>query len=222
MVGKAFAFVYTEVSPFVVVGLCLLYFVARKLWFAPHVLIFGWLLIGIMLLARVVQQLVQKGWVRWVADLGRHILSKTWIAILLGVERLRNNWFGRVLGILAVANLSLLTVWMYYNVDLLAWIRSTVILIKECIGAFSDPVQMLISFETWKDTVPLLGRFLKRGTVYVDEMWTECELGNLIVLVSVPMVSAAIMSCAVLVYSVWNMDRLWKIGVTPVIHQINH
>ena len=210
MLNNQFAFVYTEVSPFVVVALVLLYFVARKFWFAPHVLIFGWLLVGLLILTQWIQKLVMKGWVAWFFKLAKQLLNKTWINVLLGVEKLRNNWLGRVLGILALTNLLLLVVWAYYNVDLLAWIRSTVILLCDCVQAFFDPVAMLRSFDTWKNTVPILGKFLNIGTEYVDHIWATCERGTPEALIIVPAVSAGILCCAIIIYALWNIDQLWS------------
>lgn len=207
---KTFHFVYSEISPFVAVGLCLLYFVGKHVFFAPHVLIFGWLLIGMMLITRAILYLVHRGWIVWIFDILTRLLDKAWIALLFGIDKLRNNWFGRVLALLAICNLTLYIPWIYYNVDMLAFIRSTYSLICDCIQSLFNPVSLLASFETWKNTVPILGVSLNRGSEYVKYVLEASLAGKKEILCLIPITSFIIGFQALFFYGVANIDKLWK------------
>jgi len=205
---KAFNTFYSEVSPFVVVGLSMLYFVARNVFFVPHILISGWLLIGCMISIQIVKKLIQKGWLLCIVTFIRQALSKTWVAVLLGIQTMRNNWIGRVCGLFAMTNLLFFFPWIYYNVDLFAWIRSTCVLVFQCFESLFDPVALLNAFDTWKDTVPVLGMALTRGTVYVDTMLKACQNGDVNVLIIIPFVTFVILCCAILAYAISNLQSV--------------
>ncbi len=123
---------------------------------------------------------------------------------MFGVEKLRNNWFGRVFGLLGMSNLLLVLHWAYYNVTFLAWMRSTCTLILHWVQSLNDPVALLAAFDTWKDTVPILGTLLNKGTVYVEDVIQASIHGNLAVIVVVPLISCVILGFAISVYGIWN------------------
>jgi hypothetical protein len=207
---KAFHFVYSEVSPLVTVGLCLLYFVGKHVFFSAYVLIFGWLMIGMMLLCRGILYMVRRGWISWVYNLLTRVLGKAWIAVLFGIEKLRDNWFGRVLALMAVCNLMLYIAWVYYNIDMLAFMRSTYYLICDCITSLFDPISLLTSFEIWKNSVPVLGITLNKGSEYVEYVLKACLAGNKEVLILIPITSLGIGLQALFFYGIANIDKLWK------------
>ncbi len=210
---KSFDIFYSEISPFLVVGLSLLYFVARNIFFAPHILIFGWLLIGCMLIIHMIRKLIQKGWIPWIRDLIKNALSKTWITLLFGIEKIRNNWTGRVLGLFAMTNLLFFLPWIYYNLDLFAWIRSSYTLLFKCFKSLFDPIALLDAFDTWKSTIPVLGIVLTEGTVYVDLMLQACKNGDLNVLIIIPVMTMIILSFAIIAYAISNIDHTFVISM---------
>jgi hypothetical protein len=167
-------------------------------------------LIGLTLLTRAIIISIQKGWVLWIFQNIKHYLSKTWISVALGVEKLRNNWIGRVLILLGMCNLLLLLPWAFWNVDFLAFVRSTYFLLHGCVNALFEPAELLKAFDTWKDTVPILGVALLKGTKYVDYVLDQCYLGNMNVLVIIPLTSVAIVGVALALYALWNIDKIWK------------
>jgi hypothetical protein len=212
---KTFHFVYADISPFVTVGLCLLYFVGKHVFFSPHILIFGWLMIGIMLICRAVLFMVQRGWIAWIFDIVKQMFGKAWIAMLFGIEKLRNNWFGRVLILMAICNLMLYMPWIYYNVDIFAFIRSTYNLIFDCVKSLFDPVSLLNAFETWKNSVPILGVTLNRGGEYVDYVFRASLEGKKEIVFLIPITSAMIGVVALLCYGLANIDKLMNLVNNP-------
>ncbi len=207
---QKFYFVYSEVSPFVTVALSLLYFVGKHVVFAPYVLIFGWLLIGIMLICRAILYMINRGWISWVQKMITRLLDKAWIAMLFGIEKLRNNWFGRVLALMAICNLMLYIPWIYYNIDMFAFIRATYHLICGCIESLFDPVLLLNAFEIWKNSVPILGTCLNTGREYVNDVIKGSLAGNKDILFLIPITSVGIGCLALFFYGLANIDKLWK------------
>ena len=213
----AFDFLYNEVAPIMIVGLSVLYFVAKEVFFAPYVLVAGWMLVCLIIGVRVVREAMRRGWLRWLWRMAKHYLTTAWIKAILGLRYIRDNLAGRVMGLFAIVNLSLFGSWIYYNVDLLRWVRSTVQLVRDCIEYIRNPPELLKAFNIWKNSIPVFGRMLNYGTVYVDYVIDGCKHGSHSVLLVIPLVSLVLAASAVAAYAIWHWYSIavWAGWIVP-------
>lgn len=206
----AFDFLYEELSPFMVVGLSAAYFVGRGQPVVPYVLVAGWPFVGAVLAVRAVREARRRGWLRWICEVANYYIGKAWIRALLGLRYMRDSWLGRVLALFAVANIGLLAPWVYYNVDPLRWMRASVQLIVDVAQYITDPPALLVAFDVWKDSVPLLGPMLRYGAFYTANMVQMSKNGDHGVLLAVPIMSFLLGGAAVVAYLLWNFGNVYR------------
>jgi hypothetical protein len=207
LVGSAVNYAYSEASPILVVSLSVLYFVAKQWAATPYVLVSGWLVFIAIITAKALLEAYRNGWLRATYRWLEFYLTKAWIKALLGLRYIRDTMIGRTAGLFAVVNLALFGPWVWYNVDLLKWVKSTVELVRTCVKYIADPPALLSAFEVWKGSIPLFGRTLDAGTNYVQRAIRDCKDGSLLVLVKVILVTVCLGVVAILAYALWN----WRI-----------
>ena len=221
--GETIDYFYDVISPWIFVGILVTYFLPDNPRFVPYVLVAGCLTLGTILVARLIRVCWIRGWIRLALRWLEYYLSKAWIRALLGLRYVRDTWTGRALGILAVINNVLFLPWIYHNVDVLHWIRSTMQLLHDCVEYVRDPPTLLVAFDTWKDTVPVFGYVLRYGKNYVNEILKACRQGSIWVLFIIPLGSLVLAAGAVMAYAIcnwravmayatWNWRALWNMA----------
>lgn len=211
--GEMIDYLYDVISPWIFVGILVTYFIPDDPRFVPYVLVAGCVALGTILWARLIRVCWIRGWIRTALRWLEYYLSKAWIRALLGLRYVRDTWPGRALGILAVINNVLFVPWIYHNVDLLRWIRSTVQLVHDCVEYVRNPPALLKAFNIWKDSVPILGYVLRYGKEYVNEILKACRSGSVWVLFMIPLASLTLAAGAVIAYAIWNWRALWGIAM---------
>lgn len=211
-IGEAIDYLYNVVSPWIFVGILVTYFIPDDPSFVPYLLVLGCSALGYIFSLRLLRICWMRGWIRIAFQWLKYYLSKAWIKALLGLRYVRDTWTGRVLGILAVINNVLFVPWVYHNVDLLRWIRSTVQLVRDCIEFMKDPPELLRAFDTWKDSVPVLGYVLQYGKEYVNGVLADCRVGSIWALVKIPVISLTLGLGAVIAYAIWNWRLVLGLG----------
>jgi hypothetical protein len=207
--GRTFDFLYNEVSPFLIVGLSTLYFVASEIPVVPYILVAGWLATCFIFTVRVFRVCWKRGWIKAAVKWLKYYLSKAWIQSILGLRYVLNNLPGRVLGLFAVINLFLFIPWIKHNIKIFKLVRATIQLIRDCVEYIRNPPELLRAFDIWKDSIPIFGRMLNFGQYYVDYVLEECGTGSHKVLIIIPIVTIILGGCAVFAYAVWN----WRMAV---------
>lgn len=208
-VGETIDYLYDVISPWIFVGIMVTYFIPDDPRPVPYVLVMGCLALGTILWARLIRVCWIRGWIRVALRWLEYYLSKAWIRTLLGLRYVRDTWPGRALGILAVTNNVLFVPWIYHNVDLLRWIRSTIQLLHDCVEYVRNPPALLKAFNIWKDSVPVFGHVLRFGKNYVNEILKACRSGSIWVLFMIPLASLTLAAGAVIAYAIWNWRALW-------------
>jgi hypothetical protein len=171
----------------------------------PYLVVWGKLSVIAMLLSKAVSEGVRRGWIRIALEWIRFYFKLTWIKIILGLRYLVDSWLGMSLGLFAVSDLCLLLIWAHYNIDPLKWVRSTLDLIRSFFFYIRDPPALMEAFNTWKDSIVILGRVLRFGVWWIDRVFDKSRNGSLFVILEILAMTFILASLAVLAYALCNL-----------------
>ena len=173
---KYFKYYCDEVSPFIFVGLCLLYIFVRNWSFVPHVIVIGTLLLVVTLIINVYRQCHDLGFINSIYNFFKAFLSKSWVRIVLTYEDIKTTWLGKTLTIGGLINLVFLSAhWAWYNFPLITIVANSVVLAKAFLTLFTNPKGILDAFDNWLQTIPALKYCIYAMDKYVTTAITKNE-----------------------------------------------
>lgn len=207
-VASKIDYLHENVSPYLFVVLTVLY-MFRLDAKAAYVLLFGTFALVLVEASFFARVCYHYGWIRSIYYYFIECwLRGIWIKILLGIDKLRSVWLGKVLlsySLLHIGYFSIL--WLYYNVNLFRFMDATITLCRVTMSNMRDPVALTIQFNVWIHSV-FVGAILDRGSEYIRYVSERVEAGSGSIVLVIAFISFVLIMITIIVYALAHVP--WK------------
>lgn len=179
MFASLIEFLFIEFSPFLVVGLSSLYFVAKNWSLSPYILVFGWIFFIFILLSKAILECNKNKWIHKINECLKPYQIKDFIKESFQSSYTHSNWIGYTAGLFAFANTLLGCPYIWYNLNIFKIFYSAIKFLTNCYTYIMNPPLLLLAFDNWKDSIPFFGTALNFGTEYVHIIITKSSEGSI-------------------------------------------